>query len=126
MQHFDKPLCYTLNTKPVQYGNAEFRAQFKEQRLQLSLQPVRTKCHIGIDQGEKSFAKVIVDKVTDQIPLVMAADVYNLNLPNRFNVNDLFIASQHETNILSWMQTKVIFIIIIIIIIILLTNFINS
>ena len=107
MQRFDKPLCYTLNTKPVHYENSEFIAQFEDQQLQLSLQPVRAERHIGIDQGEKNFAIVVVDKVTDQIPLVMAANVYNLNLPKRFNVNDVVIALQRETNLLSWMQATI-------------------
>jgi len=64
--------------------------------------------HIGIDQGSKNFAMVAVDKVRDAVPMVVGAELYNLEAEGlnvkRFDLTDLLLLLQTKTVLMHWMQ----------------------
>ena len=64
--------------------------------------------HIGLDQGYKNFAMVAVDKVPDVAPMVVGAELYNLESEGlnikRFDVTDLILLLQTKTALMNWMQ----------------------
>ena len=72
------------------------------------LRPSERERHIGIDQGVNNFAMVAVDKTPDTVPVVVGAELYDLEKEGlnvkRFDVTDLVVLLQMKTVLMSWMQ----------------------
>jgi len=52
---------------------------------------VRKERHIGLDQGCRNFAIVAVDKEMDAHPVLVAAQKYDLHIPQRFTAEDVLV-----------------------------------
>ena len=70
----------------------------------LCLTPVMSERHVGIDQGRRNFAIVCVDKIGNSPPKLVAAELYDLNLPVRFGMLELAHSLIERTDLFDWMQ----------------------
>jgi len=71
------------------------------------LKPSQQERRIGIDQGIKNFAIVAVDKTFNSLPVVVGAELYDLEqqgLDRNCDVNDLVVHIQTKTVLMNWMQ----------------------
>ena len=97
------PSYVSLNEQ-AEMSNAYFTAECHNVRFKFCHEPVQSERHIGIDQGTINFAIAVVDKCINEKPNIIAADVYDLNLPPQFNATDVVLALRDKTNLLTWMQ----------------------
>jgi len=72
----------------------------------MCLTPVLSERHVGIDPGRKNFAISCVDKYEWCPPKVVAAELYNLELPKQFGMLDLANALLERTDLFDWMQLR--------------------
>ena len=70
----------------------------------LCLHPAMSERHIGIDQGRKNFAVVVVDKIRGKPLEVVAAENYHFDLPEGFDRLHLLDALITKSDLLKWMQ----------------------
>ena len=74
-------------------------------RFQMCLKPVQRERHIGLDQGSRNFAIVVVDKEVGQRPVIVAAENYDLNLGTRFKyATDVIVKLRSDSELYNWMQ----------------------
>jgi hypothetical protein len=104
LQNQQEPPARGANLRTVRYVPDAFEVNLEGDSFAAFLQPVVSERHVGIDQGFKNFAIAVVDKIGDEVPKVMSAKVYDLNLPARFKAVDVVVALQASTDLLSWMQ----------------------
>ena len=74
------------------------------QQFQMCLKPVQRERHIGLDQGRKNFAIVVVDKEIGQRPVIVAAENYDLDLGSRFSATDVLVKLRTDSELWNWMQ----------------------
>ena len=72
----------------------------------LSLTPVLSERHLGIDQGRRNFAVVCIDKRANSLPKVVASALYDLDLSKKFKMMDLACALMERTDLMNWMQLE--------------------
>lgn len=70
----------------------------------LCLPAVSSERHIGIDQGRHNFAIVAVDKYVGQKPVVISAEIYDLDLPVGAKADKVLTRLQQRTDLSSLMQ----------------------
>ena len=70
----------------------------------LCLHPAASERHIGIDQGRKNFAVVVIDRRKDKPLEIVAAENYHFDLSPRFDRLELLDALVSKTHLLEWMQ----------------------
>lgn len=75
-------------------------------QVPVCLQPVQSERHIGIDQGRRNFAIAVVDKFADSRPHLVAADLYDLDLPEGFTAADALLKLMDTTHLPVWMQQR--------------------
>lgn len=106
-----QPISVRNTPAPPVTSDVDFTVQFKggssNHKFRMSLQPMRTERHIGIDQGTNNFAVVAVDREIGKRPVIVAAELYNLNLTTRFSASDVLLKLQMETELRNWMQETV-------------------
>jgi hypothetical protein len=73
-------------------------------RFPMCLKPASSERHIGIDQGRKNFAVVVIDKIKDKPLEIVAAENYHFNLPAKFDSLHLLNALVTQSDLLNWMQ----------------------
>ena len=79
-------------------------AQTERGRFNMSAKFVKKEQSIGIDQGRCNFALVAADKEVGQMPVVVAAAKYDLELGEWFAASDVLIHLRERTDLCSWMQ----------------------
>ena len=85
-------------------SDADFVVNIDSETFPICLRAVASHRHIGIDQGRRNFAVVAVDKRIGEKPLVITAENYDLDLPERFAAADVLVKLLNETNLMSLMQ----------------------
>ena len=85
--------------------DADFDVCVGDTEFRMFSKPVPSERHIGIDQGEKNFAVVVVERTVGSNPNIVAAHNYtDLNLKDRFKAADVVMALTEKTDLLSWMR----------------------
>jgi len=88
----------------VVINDGDFLAQNLHGTFSMASKAVVTERHIGIDQGRHNFAIVAVDKGLESVPVVVAAQNYDLQLGRRFQASDVVIELRQQTELWNWMQ----------------------
>ena len=91
-------------TVSVELGEDDWLANSSLGQFRMCVTPVQSERHIGIDQGRRNFAIVAVDKEIGKPPVVVAAENFDLQLPERFTVSDVLLKLCEETELMTWMQ----------------------
>lgn len=108
LEEIKKPFEHAVHLEQPQPFAPDTIAQTASLRtFDFCLTPARSTRSIGIDQGTEHFAIVAIDKIDDRPPKIVAADLYNLHLPENFLVSDVILALQQQTTLLSWMQVHI-------------------
>ena len=98
----DLPMNERKKTERALY---EFRANVGNFCFNFCVHPVSSERHIGIDQGVKNFAIVVVDKLENHTSKIMWANNYtDLRLKTNFTASDVVIALRDKTDLFTWMQ----------------------
>jgi len=87
-------------------NSKDFAVKIDKREFQICLKAVSSERHIGIDQGRRNFAIVVVDKIMDEPPTLVAAENYDLGLNCHFKAVDVLIALKGKTDLFQWMQQK--------------------
>ena len=74
----------------------------------ICMRAVLSERHIGLDQGTRNFAIVVVDQHVGRPPKLVAADLYDLQLPDRFAASDVLISLFEKTDLRVLMQQCII------------------
>jgi hypothetical protein len=83
----------------------ELIGQHSRGEFQFAFRPVNSERHIGLDQGRRNFGIAVVDKYgIDQHPVLVAAENYDLHLPDNFTAALLCVQLAQQTPLLNWMQ----------------------
>jgi len=83
---------------------ADLLAETEDGRFSMMAGAVRKERHVGIDQGRRNFAIVAVDKEMGEMPVVVAAGKYDLELGERFTAADVLMRLRDGTDLWQWMQ----------------------
>ena len=98
----------TLHTEQVSalplYSDFDFEVDAGNSRFKFVQKITHSERHIGIDQGVKNFAIVVVDQMNREDAIIVSAKLYDLKLPKKFNAQDVMLALGNKTDLFSWMQ----------------------
>ena len=83
---------------------SDLMAETENGRFSMMACAVRKERHVGIDQGRRNFAIVAVDKEMGEMPVVVAAEKYDLNLGERVTAAQVLMSLRANTHLWSWMQ----------------------
>ena len=87
-----------------QYNDFDFEVDTENSRFKFVQKIAQSIRHIGIDQGVKNFAIVVVDQINSEDAKIVSAKLYDLKLPKKFNAPDVILALSNNTDLFSWMQ----------------------
>ena len=99
----DPALPQTLTTDAHQFHDLDFEAETGKFRFCFAQRVTQSVRHIGIDQGVKHFAIVVIDKINDDDPIIVSATLNDLKLRQRFKAQDVVLALRN-TELFSYMQ----------------------
>ena len=100
----DEPVSRLAVAGPLAADNNNFVAEGSGILFNFCLKPVLSERHVGIDQGCRNFAIAVVDNVAGKSPKIVSVKLYDLGLPNNFNVIDLVLALKQQTDLCQFMQ----------------------
>ena len=100
----DEPVSRLAVAGPSAADNNNFVAEGSGIQFNFCLKPVLSERHVGIDQGCRNFAIAVVDNVAGKSPKIVSVKLYDLGLPNNFNVIDLVLALKQQTDLCQFMQ----------------------
>ena len=85
--------------------SSDFRARTSMGiHFDMALKAASSERHVSLDQGRRNFAIVAVDRTVGQLPCVVGAKLYDLQLGARFNASDVVISLRQNTELWQWMQ----------------------
>ena len=87
-----------------QYNDFDFEVDIENSRFKFVQKITQSVRHIGIDQGVKNFAIVVVDQMNSEDTKIVSAKLYDLKLQKKFNAQDVILALGNKTDLFSWMQ----------------------
>ena len=86
-------------------SDTDFDVCLGDTSFRMFSKPVLSERHIGIDQGEKNFAIVVVERTVGNNPNIVAANNYaDLELEEHFKAAYVLMALAEKTDLLSWMK----------------------
>ena len=87
-----------------QYNDFDFEVDIENSRFKFVQKITHSIRHIGIDQGVKNFAIVVVDQMNSEDAKIVSAKLYDLKLQKKFNAQDVILALGNKSDLFSWMQ----------------------
>jgi len=85
--------------------DGDFDVRLGDSNFRMFSKPVLSERHVGLDQGEKNFAIVVVEQTVGNNPRIVAANNYtDLQLNKHFKAADVLVALTDKTDLLSWMR----------------------
>jgi len=88
----------------VQLGENDLLADTGIGEFRMCVTSVQSERHIEINQGRRNFAIVAVDKEIGKSPAIVAAENYDLHLPERPTAPEVVLKVFAKTDLKSWMQ----------------------
>ena len=98
------PPVSSVSTMANPVDASDFAVQTKSATFNMCLQAALSERHIGLDQGRRNFAIVAVDREIGRPPVVVAAEVYDLELEGRMSAANVVLKLGEITDLRSWMQ----------------------
>jgi hypothetical protein len=93
------------SVKHVELTKQDLRAYCNEtDDFEFCMNAVLSERHVGLDQGRRNFALVVVDKIGGDLPTVVFADNYNLELKHGDKAPTILMALKTHTPLLDIMQ----------------------
>lgn len=91
--------------KHVELNNQDLRAYGNEAGdFEFCMNAVASERHVGLDQGRRNFALVVIDKIGQEPPRLVFAENYDLQLTQKDKAATILVALKNHTPLLDIMQ----------------------